>query len=184
MIDRELVERNVKSFLYKHPAKRSNLGHSLSMLIAVLAVITVPIAVSFVPGHVKGDIYPKNIAGYVYDQAGVPVNSAAVTVKMMNGATVVSTRTSTTGLTGFFTVSFGPFDWEVNYTIHVEAVKNALTGVNETLAHSAQDDPIEWVNVTLGVFIPEFSDYLPLAGGFALVAVLAAGASRRKGNRS
>jgi hypothetical protein len=125
-------------------------------------------------------LFPKPVSGYVYDTGGLPVQGANVTVKMYNGVTLTGTQyyTPLSDVDGFYFVTFAPAEWEVGYTISITVTKNLLTGTNTTLATDAPD---QWLNATLGIFIPEFSGYaVVIVGGFAMLAILAVKASPRR----
>ena len=120
---------------------------------------------------------PKPIQGYVYTLGGLPVQGANVTVKMINGGTTVNTQwVDSTGADGFYGVTFEPNKWGIGWTIRVEATKAPDLGVNVTVCDAEFS---QWVDVTLGLVIPEFSGYAPVFLAFVLVAVLAASSSKR-----
>jgi hypothetical protein len=193
LIDRELLERNIRSFMYKHPARMTNAKHTFTMLGVILAILAAPFASAMMAvdsgGSVGGSndagmqaqLFPRPVAGYIYDAVGVPVNGASVTVKMINlVGTVTETQTQTTASDGFYSVSFAQANWDINYTIRIEATKNAQTGINETACLSVDDMPIQWLDATLGTIIPELSSYAPVVvSGFMMVS-LAVIASRRR----
>ena len=193
MIERELLERNIRSFMYKHPARTTNAKHTFAILGVIVAIAATPFAfvmISVGSGGPAGgsndassqaQLFPRPVAGYIYDAGGAPVNGANVIVKMINlVGTVTDTQAQTTLSDGFYAVSFDQANWDVNYTIRIEATKTPDIGINETVCLSVDDVPVQWLNATMGTIIPEFSNYVPVIGSVILGAILAAGYSRRK----
>jgi len=123
---------------------------------------------------------PKNVRGYVWDSSWNDIQGANVTVKMLNGVTLVKTLYyDATEPDGLYTVTFGISEWDIGYTIEVTAKYNANEKTNST---AAVVGPLQYVNVTLEFTIPEFGGgfgtVLTVASFMALAVVLV---SRRRG---
>ena len=198
MVDKELLEQAVKSFMYKHPVGGHDMKHGIAVLTVMVMVLGLPISAivlnnpssanaSVTPpkGSQADDgqmtvsqqsVFPKIVDGTVRDLVGTPIGGASVTVTMMNGTTVTGTQTYTTVLDGFYTVTFQPAEWNAGYTITVSVTKGPEIGWNSTAADS---EPFQTVDVTLGVVIPEISG-LTVVGVPLFVAALAAIFFRRR----
>ena len=74
---------------------------------------------------------------------------------------------ATTDSSGFYLVTFGPFDWGIGDLIVVGATLGGGAGEGNAVA---DDSPTQTINVTLDVAIPEFSMPVPIIG--AVVAAL------------
>ena len=107
------------------------------------------------------------VTGTVYDSGGSPVIGAEVNVSMYDGETLRSYYQDTTTSDGNYTATFGPLmgaPWGVGDTILVVAEDGEYTGTNST---TAQECPLQYVNVTLSTVIPEFGELgslVPIAG--------------------
>lgn len=110
---------------------------------------------------------PTIVTGTVYDFGGVPVIGAEVNVSMYDGETLRSYDKDTTDSDGEYMVTFGPFvgvPWGVGDEIRIVAESGDYSGTNST---TAQDCPLQYVNVTLSTVIPEFGglgSLVPIAG--------------------
>lgn len=191
MIDKKLLERNMRSFMYAHPRKRNKVARFLAA-IAVMAVVgAVPLSSALIQSHDASDgggqsaevlanphVDPKLVTGYVYEQAGGFASGVTVTVSMINNGTPVDTQTAPflTGADGFYGVTFDKEKWGFTWTIRIEATRATETGINMTTCDAEFS---QYLNATLGVDIPEFSSYVPVVGGVLFVAVLTAISSRR-----
>jgi hypothetical protein len=125
-------------------------------------------------------LFPVNVRGFVRDISGNPIQGANVTVEMMNGPTVVSTKYYDTISTGLYSVTFAGSEWDINDTIRVTATYGIYTNQNSTVATT---DPIQYVNVTLSMSIPEFGSVMGLSTSFVtmgLIAVIVTVSRRRK----
>ena len=156
--------------------------------IARYSAYAVPIGVAIfiasmllIAGSAEPWVGNKIVRGYVYDSTGTPIENAFVTVQIKDGATVKATLTDTTNETGFYSVTFAPGDGVVGDTIFVNATYDMNYNTNSTIATSSQDQPIQFVNVTLGIVIPEFGSIASLIliifGAAAIFTVM----SRKKG---
>jgi len=126
---------------------------------------------------------PKNVRGYVWDSSWNPVPGANVTVKMLNGPTTVKTMYyDATETNGFYSLSFGPSEWDPGYTIEITATYSTYSVVNSTTAVDI-GLPYQWLNASLSFVIPEFGDSitvgLTIASFAAMVLVVAARRRRR-----
>jgi len=144
------------------------------MIIAV-AVAAIMIA----PAIVSGASGPKQVRGYIWDNTGRDLEGADVTVNIRYPDTSLrSTLSDTSDANGYYSVTFGPSDWDIGNTIEVISTYDSNQETNST---SANANPFQWVNITYPFGIPEFGSTLGIlvAGGF-LGAVSIAMLSRKK----
>jgi hypothetical protein len=122
---------------------------------AVLVAVAIMAPSTQRPSHIEA-VFPLTVRGHVWDTVGVPVAGADVEVSMKRPDTSVrSSYTTATNSTGAYSIAFAPAEWEVDDTIFVVAEFGADTVENSTIA---EDCPIQYVNVTMTIAIPEFSD--------------------------
>lgn len=120
-------------------------------------------------------IWPKNVRGYVWDNAGTPLASTPVTIKILKQSdnSTRATISVTTNSVGFFSHSFLSSEWDPGDTIEVIATHNTDQRTNST---NATVDALQYVNVTFPYEIPEFGPSwigLIAAGGSIAVVGLA-----------
>jgi hypothetical protein len=179
LIDKEILEQVMRSFMYTHPVRRWNMKHLLVVLLVVAAVVAVPVSTAVLPArNVTASLFPKIIDGTVRDLGGIPVPGVNVTVRMYDGAVLKATQFyDATNAAGFYTVTFEMSQWDIGYTITVDVKKDAATGSTST---TANDEAVQTMDVTLGTNIPEFSGYLPVVAAGAVVVIVLAARRPRK----
>jgi len=127
---------------------------ALTVIIAVVAVATIIIGgILATSSPVSGGIAPKNIRGYVKDNIGNPLEGANVTVNITRGP-ITYTMYDDTNATGFYSVTFTPSEWEEGDFINVTAKYDSNRKNESTVADLI---PFQFVNITFGFVIPEFS---------------------------
>ncbi len=124
---------------------------------------------------------PKAVRGFVWDSLWNPVPNANVTLKTLNGAVLVKTLyCDATDPDGYYSLSFGPSDWDPGYTIEITARYSVYSIVNTTVANPA---PFQWLNASLAFVIPELGGGitagLTIASFTAMVLVVMARRRRR-----
>lgn len=144
-------------------AIRASVGRTAGVVTVVVAVALF-LALSLFPASEKifAGPGPKIVRGYVYDLVGNPVAGANVTVVDRNSSATQWYDASDAD--GFYTVTFGAFDWDLGHIFDVTA--KYLTDQATNSSGYAGPEPIEYVNVTIGsLTIPEFGALLgsPLA---------------------
>ncbi len=142
----------------------------------VVCVVVLSFGVSWIDPPSSGArtsaIGPKVLMGHVYQTDGItPAAGAQVTAAILSGFTIRATQSTTTNSTGFYTVTFGPSDWDIGNLIEVGALLGSVGGLGSAVADSSG---VQTVDVTLSTTIPEFSaPFLPViaaaVAGFALV---------------
>ena len=131
-----------------------------------------PKSVSARPGFVIVD-------GNVTDAGGRPLVGASVVVVMMNGATPVDTKTTTTDGDGFYTVQVGLDVWETGYTVTSTATFNSVqTSDSATIV---DDFPFLTIDLQFEFEIPQFGSILGFVAAAGLVGVVAVVFLTRKG---
>jgi len=137
----------------------------------VTAIIVLAMIVASRPS-VAGDV-PKTVRGYIWDDAGRPMEGASVTVEIRNpDNSVQSTDMDTSDSTGFYSVMFENNEWDAGDTINVTATWDSNQEDNWTTALAGE--VAQYVNVSFPFEIEEFGSAagLLLAGGvIACVAV-------------
>jgi len=125
-------------------------------LVAVLATAGFLTLMMLAPAG-ECETVPKGIRGFIYDSVYDPVEGANVTITMKDlvGDPVQTYYCDATESDGYYTVSFLMAEWEEDYTVYVTAIWNTYENTNWTVM---DDQPAQYVNVTLSTVIPEFSD--------------------------
>ncbi len=148
---------------------------SLSALLLVVMMFSANLA-SAGPG-------PKSVRGYIWDNMGNRVEGAHVLVEIINpgNGQVKISDTFDSDSNGFYSVMFGPFDWEVGDTIKVTATYNSVPRSNTT---SADANAIQFVDVTFPFEIPQMGGgwlgLLVSGGAVAAVALVIMGMPKKK----
>lgn len=148
----------------------------MALSVALVAMVLVSYGASAASG-------PKQVRGYVRDVDGRLIEGIPVTVNVRwasDDDTIRSTLTDTSDSDGYFSVSFGPSDWDEGDRIQVIATHGTNQPSNSTFADGL---PYQWCNVTFPYAIPEFGSYIgfAIAGGLiAAVAVVFLVSKRKK----
>ena len=123
----------------------------------------------------KAGVYPVNVRGHVFDLAGNGIQGANVTVDIMVGSTIRTTRYyDATLASGLYTVSFQGSEFDIGNTIRTTATYDVYTNQNSTEVLDPFFYPIQWVDVTLSMSIPEFGSIFGVPGSFVAVGMIAA----------
>jgi hypothetical protein len=160
---------------------------AIAPLATVLAIIaTVVLASSMVPVIKVGEDQvpppPYSLFGWTLDSTGTPTPNVQVTVTNM--ATGQSLVNSSDPDFGIYLVDLVPISGgappPAGTLIRVEAQFGPETGSNESVVPTPPGGGM-WINVTLGMFIPEFEDVvIPIVGMVGMFAIVAAVARSRK----
>jgi hypothetical protein len=114
---------------------------------------------------------PKSVRGYINDYLGNIGVGADVLVEVVTPGDVVrASGTFTSDSTGFYSVLFGNFDWDVGDTFRVTSTFQSSTEVNSSIANA---NPIQWVNITYPYEIPQFGGWVGFAAAGGILAVVA-----------
>lgn len=154
---------------------RIGLRSAVVVISVVLTVLVLAVAVLPRPSAAADD-HPMNVRGYVYNNVGIKVANADVTVTMYNGGTpgVSKTDTSSSSPLGYFSVDFAVGDWATGNTIWVIVVyQGAPQGDNHT-AIANGNYMYTWENFTSPYEIPQFGNTTGLLLTAGLVGVIAA----------
>lgn len=146
-------------------------GNVAVVLTTVLAVALVAMfLVSYGADAATG---PKQVRGYVRDVDGKFIEDIPITfnVRWASDDTVRSTLTDTSDETGYYSVTFGPSDWDIGDRIQVIATHGGNQESNSTTANSVA---FQWCNVTFPYAIPEFGSMVGFVIAGGLVAAVAA----------
>ena len=151
-------------------------------MVVIAALLLVSSFASFGSENSSAASFPLNVRGYVWDAEGNDIEGANVTVKMLNGATLIKTLYyDATEPDGLYAVTFGPVDWNPGYTIEVIAAFGGDSVTNSTAAPPETGLTVKYVNATLSLTIPELGSglttALTVASFMAVVVVLV---SRRR----
>ncbi len=138
--------------------------HIAFALLSIVCAAIVVAAITAVPASTPSPAmteatFPVMVLGYVWDAMYTPLAGAEVNVSMVKPDTTLRTYwTDTTDSSGMYSVTFAPSEWEIGDTILVVAECGMETGTNSTIALDSNVHPAQYVNVTVGTAIPEFSD--------------------------
>jgi len=145
--------------------------------IAILSISIIALIV--VSSNASAASGPKVVRGYVWDSVGRTVEDADVTVNIRYAAgdAVRSTLSDTTDSSGFYSVTFGPSDWDIGDRIEVIATYNAAQESNST---TAIDSPLQYVNVTYSFEIPEFGSMVGFLASAGIIGIVGWVAIRKK----
>lgn len=100
---------------------------------------------------------PKIVSGHVYDSLLSPVPGADVTVRIKYDGTERKNMTTSTDLSGFYTVTFDMNYWMLGDTIQVDVTYDSLSATNSAIATAL---PAQTVDVHFSEVIPEFGGLL------------------------
>ncbi len=155
--DLKALQQNPSTATRLH-SRRSRKGFVLLAVLIVCAIV-LPVAVIRGMPHARdvnvASTVPKVVDGYIYQSDGVtPAVGATVIATVWNGTTLHATLSTTSDSLGFYTVTFGPTDWDIGFIIIVGALLGVQGGEGTSVADST---PVQTINVTLGTVIPEFS---------------------------
>ena len=153
---------------------RIGLRSAVVVLSVVLTVLV--LAVAILPRPSVAGEHPMNVRGYVFNNAGIKIANADVTVTMYNGGTpgVSLTDTTSSSPLGYFSVDFPVGDWANGNTIWVVVV---FEGVPQGDNHTAIADETymyTWENFTSTFEIPQFGNATGLLLTVGLVGIVAA----------
>jgi hypothetical protein len=153
----------------RRPARRRFLG-----LCVIALAVTTALLVSYWPEPATKSeaqsIFPKPVRGYVWDSADTLIIGADVTVNIKQGEVIRSTLTDTTDSAGLYAVAFESDQWDVGDTIEVIAsYSGSESPPNSTAATSAL---VQWVNATICIEIPEFSNVGKVLSVTGMVGIL------------
>lgn len=157
------------------PCSRGAFALTAALAVALVAMLLVSYGASAASG-------PKQVRGYVRDVDGRLIEDIPITINIRwaSDDTVRSTLTDTSDGTGYFSVTFGPSDWDIGDRIQVIATHGGNQESNSTTADSL---PFQYCNVTFPYAIPEFGSIIGfvIAGGLiAAVAVVFLVSKRKK----
>jgi hypothetical protein len=112
------------------------------------------------------------VIGYVLDSGGVGVVGATVNITDLRTGLYNNTTVSLTD--GFYSYDLGglgpPGSWLPGDDVMAVAWAGPLSGSNQT---TLIRDDYDWLNVTLGVVVPEFPTVIvPISGMLVLFAVV------------
>lgn len=149
--------------------------------VAASVAITIALMLVFVFSFSSDVAYaadgPKQVRGIVWDAVYNELEGADVIVTIRDPS-IRATLSDITDANGYYSVTFGPSDWDIGNTIEVNATYDSNQETNST---SAIDSPSQWVNVTIaGFVIPEFGDIGMLIAVIGLLTMFMAVAWRRR----
>lgn len=132
-------------------------------------------------GMALGGSSEKVVRGYVRDTDGRPMESVSVTVniRLASDDSIRTTLTELTDETGFYSLTFGPFDWDLGDRIEVIATHGSNQESESVVANS---DVIQYVDITFPYAIPEFGSVVGfvIAGGLIAAVAMVFLVSKRK----
>lgn len=156
-------------------------GNAMLQMISVVSIICLILSLSLFVPQARAATGPKTVHGYITDQNGYPIEGANATVNIRDsGNNVRSTLWyDASDPDGYYVVTFGPSDWDIGNTIETIATYGGDSSSNTSIAI---DYPVQYINVTIAILIPEFG----LFGSFSvlvmsMVMVAAFMIARRKG---
>lgn len=118
----------------------------------------------------------KVVMGVVRDVAANPLVGADVTVSMMDGNTVIATKSAQTDSSGSYSVSFEWSEWEPGYTIEATAEYNSLQEVTDSAADASSP---QQVDIAYPFEIAQFGSLIGFLAAAALVGIVGAVLVRR-----
>ena len=154
---------------------RIGLRSAVIVLSVVLTALVLAAAILPRPSAAADD-HPMNVRGYVYNNAGLKIANADVTVTINNTVLPGVSKTDTTSSTplGYFSVDFAVGEWATGNTVWVSVV---YQGVPQGDNHTAIADGTymyTWENFTSIYEIPQFGNTPGLLLTAGLVGVIAA----------
>jgi hypothetical protein len=166
-----------------HASRSKTRAHSRSFAIILTTVAFALVASALmVSNSASAATGPKQVKGYIWDNAGRLVEGADVTINMLaqSDLSIRASYSETTPSDGYYSVSFGMSEWDIGDTIQVIATFNGNQEPNSTAATSTFS---QWVNVSFDFEIPEFGGYLGLliaGGAIGVVGIAVVSMKRRR----
>jgi hypothetical protein len=153
---------------------RIGLRSTAVVLSVVLTVLVLAVAILPRPSAAD-DGHPMNVRGYVYNNMGLKIANADVTVTMYNVTPGVSkTDTTSSSPLGYFSVDFDIGEWATGETILVVVVyQGVLQGYNDTAVANGIN-MYTWENFTSPYEISQLGNTTGLLMTAGLVGVIAA----------
>lgn len=144
----------------------------LAPIVSAVVIASIIISASLLMPQAQAGDGPKNVRGYIYDQNGDPIPGANVTVNMRRPDNSIRSTLyyDASDADGKYSVTFfdlGGAPWEIGDTIEVIATYGSDSASNTTVATPSADYPIQYVNVTIAMVIPEFG----ALGSFSFLAM-------------
>jgi hypothetical protein len=156
-------------------ASRSVRDPRAIVVIAIAAILmALPSIVMLGSDRGEAGLFPVNVRGYIMDLAGNKLQGANVTIEIINETSGLTTKTlyyDSTLSSGLYSVTFEGAYWDPGDTIKVTAKYGGDTVINQTRVN---DRPIQYVNVTMSVEIPEFGSLFGLPTFVLSVGLVAA----------
>jgi len=120
---------------------------------------------------------PKVVTGLVYTSGGsTPAIGATVIATVWDGSTFRASQSETTDSSGFYSITFGPSDWDVGNNIVVGATLGSDVGGGEVIA---DDSYSQTVNISLGTVVSEFGAPAVLLAAGIVAGALVVGRKRK-----
>lgn len=137
-----------------------------SLLLVPLMLMPVPTAAG-----------PANLTviGYVYDNAGTPLEGADILVEVRAGS--FPTRSATTDEDGFYLVDFDLADWQIGDTVRTTATYNTVEEFEEGVADGST---VVNLDIHFAFEIPEFGSLLGVLAATMLMGTIAVFSVRRR----
>lgn len=156
----------------------------VSLACAAMLVAATPVA----PGsdgsaQIEG-VGPAVIVGRVADVLNVPIEGADVNVSLIDpgDSSLRAYGHDATDGSGLYSVTFMD-TWEIGDTILVVADDGVESGTNDSVLLDPNTYLVQYVNVTVGTAIPEFSDFgTALSVGGVLAMFMVVFSARRRKN--
>ncbi len=113
--------------------------------------------------------FAKHVLGIVFDSEGRHISGVDVIVEMIDGETVVASRTAQTDANGTYEVVFDWLEWNVGYSIEVTAEYNSNQVYNST---SSDASPVQDVDAHFAFAISQFGTLIGFLVAAAFIGVL------------
>ncbi len=143
---------------------------AIALTIAFVSLLAVSVF-STPNASANGPVGTMDVKGYIYDESFDVVGDADVTVTTKDGETVMASYYTTSGVEGYYQVTFGLGEYDFGCTVEVTATDGVLTNTNSTVA--VEDALWNFVNVTLSTEIPEFGGVNSISMIFAVSGIIA-----------
>jgi len=185
VMNRGFTGRRVRCAERRHVSRKSVTSYVVA--IACIAFVIVALAITpatqkslepQVPAGIMGPGTPTIVIGYTFDSVLAILPSCDVNITNLDTGEYVHVTSDLTGKYQYDLTNL-PSGAAAGETIRAEANNTIYMGLNQSLLPSSA--PFMWLNVTLGVLIPEFSTLVVPIVGAVLVVMVVTARSRKEG---
>jgi len=185
VIDRGFTGRKVRCVERKRVSRKTVTGSVVAIACIAFVIVALALAPATqntlapqTPARMMGPGTPTIVIGYTFDSVGAILPSCDVNITDLDTGEYEHVASDLTGKYQYDLTNL-PSGAAAGETIRAEANNTIYMGFNQSVLPSSA--PFMWLNVTLGVLIPEFSTLIVPIVGAALVVMAVTVRNRKEG---